>query len=178
MSADPIDVSPCVAETERLVLRRLDGDDAAFMLGLLNDAAFLKFIGDRGVRTLDEARAYIVNGPMTSYRQHGFGFWCVVLRATGEAIGISGLARRDALGDVDVGFAFLPDYRSQGYALESTQAVMKLAREVYGLRRIVAITAPANTASALLLEKIGLRFERMIRMAGDKDEIRLFAWNA
>lgn len=178
MSADPIEVSPCIAETERLVLRRLEGDDAAFMLGLLNDAAFLRFIGDRGVRTLDEARAYIVNGPMASYRRHGFGFWCVVLRETGAAIGISGLARRDTLGDVDVGFAFLPEYRSQGYALESAQAVMRLAREVYGLRRIVAITAPANAASAHLLEKIGLRFERMIRVAGEREEIRLFAWDA
>lgn len=178
MSADAINALPRVAETERLFLRRLDGNDAAFMLALLNDAAFLENIGDRGVRTLDEARAYIVNGPMASYRQHGFGFWCVVDRATGAPIGISGLARRDVLGDVDVGFAFLPDYRNRGYALESTGAVMRMAREVYGLRRIVAITAPANTASATLLEKIGLQFERMIRMAEDEDEIRLFAWNA
>ena len=120
-------------DTERLRLRELGVDDADFMLALLNDEAFLRNVGDRGVRTLDDARAYIVNSMMISYAQHGFGFWCVVERSSGARTGICGLARRDNLDAVDIGFAFLPEFRSKGYAFESASAVMLLAREELGL---------------------------------------------
>lgn len=164
--------------TERLVLRELGVADADFMLELLNDPAFLAQIGDRGVRTLDDARAYIFNGSMASYARHGFGFWCVLERSSGARTGICGLARRDTLDAVDIGFAFLPPYRARGYGFESASAVMRLAREELGLRRIVAITSPGNAASAALLERLGLRFERMVRVRDDEDAVRLFAWNA
>lgn len=164
--------------TERLVLRELGVADADFMLELLNDPAFLTQIGDRGVRTLDDARAYIVNGAMASYARHGFGFWCVVERNSGTRTGICGLAQRDTLDAVDIGFAFLPPFRARGYGFESASAVMQLARGELGLRRIVAITSPGNAASAALLERLGLRFERMVQVRDDEDAIRLFAWNA
>jgi [ribosomal protein S5]-alanine N-acetyltransferase len=164
-----------VIDTSRLALRRLAEDDAAFMLGLLNEPSFLRNIGDRGVRTLDEARTYIRQGAVASYERHGFGLYLVELKATGEAAGICGLVRREGLDDVDVGFAFLPGHWGKGYAVESAAAVVEYAREVVGLRRLVAITAPGNQPSIRVLERIGLRYERMVRLTPHGDELKLFS---
>ena len=150
-----------ILETERLVLRRLALDDAAFLLELLNEPAFLKNIGDRGARTLTDARRYIARGPVASYRKFGFGLYLVELKDSGAPIGICGLLKRDWLNDVDIGFAFLRRYWSQGYARESAAAVMHYGWTTLRLKRIVAITKPTNQASIALLEKLGLRFEKI-----------------
>jgi RimJ/RimL family protein N-acetyltransferase len=164
-----------ILETERLILRHLSVDDAPFVLDLLNQPSFLKYIGDKGVRTLEDARQYVVNGPQASYEKNGFGLYCVELKADGTPIGISGLVRRDTLPDADIGFAFLPAYWSKGYAFESAAAVMRYAREVLSLNRILAIASPDNEPSARLLGRIGLKFDRMIKLADDANEIRLFS---
>ena len=164
-----------ILTTPRLLLRELGPGDAAFMLELLNDAGFLQHIGDRGVRTLEQARQYIVDGAMASYRQHGFGLWCVQLRGSPAGIGICGLVKRDYLDAVDIGYAFLPAWRGRGLALEAGQAVMARARQYLGLQRVLAITSLDNPSSAQLLTKLGLRFERMLHR--DDEELRLFAWN-
>ena len=164
-----------VLETERLVLRRLELGDAEFILELLNDPSFLRFIGDKGVRSLDDAREYIRTGPLASYERFGFGLFLTLRREDGAPMGICGLLKRESLKDVDVGFAFLPRYWSQGYAFESATAVLAYGRQAFGLTRIVAITSPGNTASICLLEKLGLTFESMIRLSEDSPEVRLFA---
>jgi RimJ/RimL family protein N-acetyltransferase len=164
-----------VVETDRLTLRRLDLADAEFILRLLNDPSFLRFIGDRGVRTLDDARKYISNGPMASYERFGFGLYVTERKEDRVPIGICGLLKRDSLKDVDVGFALLPQFWSKGYAFEAASAVMAYGRSVLGLGRIVAITSPDNEASILLLEKLGMRFESMVRLSEDSSEVRLFA---
>jgi RimJ/RimL family protein N-acetyltransferase len=163
-----------VLETERLILRKLSSDDAEFILKLLNEPSFLHYIGDKGVRNLDDARQYILDGPMDSYERNGFGLYLVALKGEGQPIGISGLVKRPALTDADIGFAFLPAYWSKGYALESASAVMTYGREVLELNRVLAITSPDNEVSAKLLGKIGLRFERMVRLSEDGPEIKLF----
>jgi RimJ/RimL family protein N-acetyltransferase len=163
-----------VIECERLDLGLLSAEDAPFILELLNEAAFLQFIGDKGVRSLAHARDYILQGPMDSYRRHGFGLYRVSLRETGEPVGICGLVKREGLADVDVGFAFLGRYRSLGFATESAAAVLRHGRDTMGLTRIVAITAPDNGASSAVLEKIGLRFERRIRLVEGGPELNLF----
>ena len=163
-----------VLETERLILRRLSTDDAEFVLELLNEPSFLRYIGDKGVRNLDDARQYILNGPVASYEKNGFGLYLVALKPDGTPIGINGLVKRDTLPDPDIGFAFLPAYWSKGYAFESAAAVMNYARAVLGLTRILAITSPDNEASARLLDKIGLRFERLIKLSEDATEVKLF----
>ncbi len=162
-----------VMRTERLVLRQLELGDDEFILELLNEAAFLRFIGDKGVRNLADARAYIRNGPMDSYARHGFGLLATCL-ADGTPVGICGLVRRDGLADVDVGFAFLSRYCSKGYAVESASAVLAHARRVLGLSRVVAIASPDNAASIAVLKKIGLEFEGMIRLTEDGPELKLF----
>lgn len=167
-----------ILETERLILRRLTTDDAGFILELLNQPSFLRHIGDKGVRNIDDAVRYIETGPLASYERFGFGLYLVELNTTGAPIGLCGLLKRDTLPDVDVGFAFLPAFWSQGYAFESASAVMTYGRGVVGLRRIVAITSPDNHASISLLEKIGLRFERMIKLSEDQSEVRLFGSDA
>jgi len=164
-----------ILETERLVLRRLTADDAGFMLGLLNQPSFIRFIGDRGVRTADDAREYIRAGPAKSYELNGFGMYLVELKEASVPIGICGLLKRETLDDVDVGFAFLPAYWSRGYAFESARAVLSYGKDVLGLKRVVAITSLDNGSSIKLLEKLGLRFERLIRTSDDESELRLFA---
>ncbi len=165
-------------ETPRLVLRPLGYDDDAFIVALLNDPAFLRFIGDRGVRTATDARGYIRRTAIASYERFGFGLLRVSLRGSPAAIGICGLVKRDALADIDVGFAFLPDYRGQGYGFEAAEAVLADGRKSLGLERIVAITDPENAASIRLLEKLGLPFERLIQMPGEDKMLRLHAWTA
>ena len=162
-----------VIQTQRLVLRQLELNDADFILELVNEAAFRQFIGDKGVRTLDDAREYLRKGPMDSYQRHGFGLYAACL-SDGTRIGICGLVKRDGLGDVDVGFAFLSRHRSKGYAVESAAAILEHARRVLGLQRIVAITSPENFSSIAVLEKIGLRFERTVKLAEQAPELKLF----
>jgi RimJ/RimL family protein N-acetyltransferase len=164
-----------ILQTERLILRHLSPEtDAEFILQLLNEPSFLRYIGDKNVRTLDDARLYILNGPVQSYEQNGFGLYKVELKQNGTPIGISGLVKRDSLPDPDIGFAFLPEYWSKGFAFESAMAVMNYARHTAGLDRILAITSPDNDASGKLLAKIGLRFNRMIRLSDDAPEVKLF----
>jgi RimJ/RimL family protein N-acetyltransferase len=164
-----------ILETDRLGLRRLAVEDAEFIFDLLNQPSFLQFIGDKGVRTIDHARNYILTGPMASYERFGFGLYLTELKQTQAPIGICGLLKRETLDDVDVGFAFLPQYWRQGYAFESASAVMAYGRDVLGLDRIVAITSPDNDASIKVLNKLGLEFERMIRLSEDVPEVKLFA---
>lgn len=147
--------------------------DAEFILELLNDEAFLRFIGDKGVRTLDDARRYVDSGPRASYREHGFGLFLTRLH-DGTPIGMCGLLKREVLDDVDIGFAFLPAYRSQGYAHEAAAATMDYARDSLGIERVVAITSLDNEASGRLLEKIGLRFDRIIELEGYDGDSKLY----
>lgn len=163
-----------VLETRRLVLRRLSLDDAGFILELLNDAAFLRHIGDKGVRSADQARAYIQTGPVASYERFGFGLFLVALKG-GEPIGICGLLKRDALDDADLGFAFLPSFRAQGYAFESAEATLAHAQAAWGLTRVLAVTSPDNVASIGLLEKLGFCFERMAQLSEAEPAIKVFA---
>ena len=159
--------------TPRLVLRELDADDAAFILELLNENDFVRYIGDKGVRTLADAREYIAKGPVDSYVRNGFGLYAACLR-DGTALGICGLVKRDGLTAPDLGFAFLSRHRSKGYALESAQAVLERGREVFKLRRILAVTTADNHRSIGLLEKAGFEYEGMIRLGDDAEELKLF----
>lgn len=166
-----------VCETARLRLRHLEERDAAFIVELLNDADFLRNVGDRGVRNEDDVRRYLAEGPHASYARHGFGLYLVELRAAGCAIGMCGLLRRDTHPDVEIGFALLPQHRGHGYALEAARATLQLATRKFGLTRVVAITAPENSASIDLLETLGFRYERVVRFTADGDS-RLFVLEA
>src|ERR1700691_286391 len=149
-----------ILETERLQLRHLDAGDAGFMLELLNEPPYILHIGDKGVRSLSEAREFILQKLAVSYRKNGYGLYLVELKQSGESLGICGLVKRDGLEDIDIGFAFLQQFWSRGYAFEAATAVMDYARNSVGLPRIVAITAPDNWSSIGLLEKLGLKFDK------------------
>lgn len=164
-----------ILETERLILRQFSTEDAEFILALLNEPSFIQNIGDRGVRTTADAVAYLTKGPIASYAKNGFGLYAVLLKETDEPIGMCGLIKRDGLEDVDIGYAFLPQFWSKGYAVESARAVKAYAKDTIGLKRLVAITDPTNEGSIRILEKIGLRFEKMIRLSEDDIELKLFA---
>jgi ribosomal-protein-alanine N-acetyltransferase len=164
-----------VIETERLNLREMTEADAAFALEILNDPDFVRYVADRGVRTLEDARRYVAERFIESYRRQGFGLWVVEPKGAEVPAGICGLVRREGLPGVDIGYAFLPPFRSKGYAFESASAVLAYARDVVGLKRLLAVTDPDNAASIRVLEKLGMRFERMIGLSAGAPEVRLFA---
>jgi RimJ/RimL family protein N-acetyltransferase len=164
-----------VLATARLHIRRLQLDDAAFIVELLNDPSWLRFIGDKGVRTPEDARNYLRKGPLAMYERHGFGLYLVERKEDGVALGMCGLIKRDSLEDVDIGFAFFPRYWRQGYAHEAAAAVLVHGRSAFGLKRIVAIADPDNASSARLLEKLGMSLAKTVKLAPDDDELRLYA---
>ena len=166
-----------VLETDRLMIRRLTVDDAAFILRLLNEPSFIRHIGDRNVRSLADAKQYILAGPIASYDRHGYGGDLVELKDTHLPIGICGLIRRDTIDDVVLRFAFVPESWSKGYAFEAASAMITCAHEKHGLKRIVAITSQENVASINLLVKLGFYFDRMVQIPGENEEQRLFARN-
>jgi RimJ/RimL family protein N-acetyltransferase len=151
-----------IIETERLWLRKLHAGDAGFMLGLLNEPSFIRNIGDRGVRTIEAARQYILDGAVASYESNGYGLYLVELKEGATPIGICGLVKRTFLADPDIGFAFMPAYWSHGYAYESAAAVMHYAHDTLGLPRVVAIASADNAPSFRLLAKLGLVYQGMI----------------
>lgn len=163
-----------VLETERLRLRRLTPDDAPFILELLNDPLFVRFIGDKGVRNHEDAEKYIRQGPLASYAQHGFGLFHVSLKQDDRPIGMCGLLKREVLDDVDVGFAYLPEFGGKGYATEAARATIHYGRTALGLKRIVAITAPDNVGSQNVLKKIGLRYEKTLKLPAYQTDSLLF----
>ena len=164
-----------IVETPRLRLRELAPGDAAFVLELVNEPAWLRFSGDRNVHSLEDARAYIARGPVASYAKHGYGLWAVEVNASGELAGICGLVRRESLPHADLGFAFLARHRGRGYARESAAAVVELARERFHLPRLLAITDPQNTASQAVLERVGFHFERSFQFIESGEQLAMYA---
>ncbi|AMM50006.1 hypothetical protein TH61_00780 [Rufibacter sp. DG15C] len=162
-------------ETERLTLNYLTQEDALFILELLNDPACIQFIGERNVKTLDQARFYLENGPITNYRELGFGMYLVKLKADGTPIGTCGLLRREALPFPDIGYAFLPAYRGNGYALEAAQATLKYGQDMLGMTTLLAYTTPNNEKSGKLLEKLGLRYQRLFQWPETGEELKLYS---
>ena len=168
-------MEPAPLTTARLRVRALTLADAPFIVRLLNDPAFIRNIGDRHVRTEEEARAYLTEGPRASYARHGFGL-CAVELAEGQApIGICGLLQRAELPAPDIGFAYLPEYRSQGYAFEAGAAVTGHAHGALGIRTLLAIVSPDNTPSVRLLERLGFQFDGMFRSSPEAKELKLYA---
>ncbi len=167
-----------ILETPRLVLRRLQLDDAPYILELLNDPDFIRFIADRGVRTLHDAEQYLRTGPLASYERFGHGLFRVSLKASGMPIGMCGLLKRDELDDVDIGFAYLPQYCGQGYAFEVASELLAQSRKLFNLSRIVAITNLDNIRSINLLGRLGFVRERTVKMPSSTQELLLFGRTA
>ena len=161
--------------TTRLTLRPLVPDDAAFVLELLNTPGWLRFIGDRNLRSEADARRYIVEGPWTLRAAEGFGMWRVALRAGDVPVGLCGLLKRDTLPHADLGFALLPAHYGQGYAAEASRALMGHGRSALGLPRLLAITSPDNESSGRLLEKLGFKLEGTTRLSHSTEELKLYA---
>jgi RimJ/RimL family protein N-acetyltransferase len=162
-------------DTPRLYLRRLGLDDADLLLAIWNDAAFVRNVGDRGVRTLEQAREALRSGAFRLYADYGFGPYAMVRKSDASRVGICGLFKRDNLDDPDIGFALLPEYCRQGLAAEAALAVLDHARNDLCLERLAGIVSPGNAGSIRLLEKLGLTFSRMITMPGDEHEVCLYS---
>ncbi|MBP1773553.1 MAG: hypothetical protein H6P99_2716 [Holophagaceae bacterium] len=158
--------------TDRLILRRFVVEDAPFLLRLLNEPSFIENIADKGVRTLEQAADYLAQGPLASYAAHGHGLWMVQHRVTGQPMGMCGLIRRDNLPEVDLGYAFVPEFWGLGYAREAAEACVAWGRETLGLRSMLAIVSPGNAASIRLLESLGFCHSgNMVYAPGDEVEV-------
>jgi RimJ/RimL family protein N-acetyltransferase len=154
-----------IAETPRLLIRELTVDDAEFIFGLVNEPSFLKNIGDKGVRNLEDARKFILEGPWASHRERGYGQFLVELKEGGDPIGVCGLLFRESLNVSDIGCAYLPQYWRRGFAYEAACAVMEYGRETLGIEKIVGLTSKENLASIKALEKLGMSYERIVKMS-------------
>ncbi len=164
-----------IVETKHLALFKLCADDAPFVLELLNDPEWLQFIGDKGVKTINDAINYILEGPIKSYEQFGFGLFLTKKKNSNIPIGICGLLKRNYLDHVDLGFAFLPKFRGKGYATESASAVLNYGKNEFGFRHILAITQPNNPKSISTLKKIGFKYEHMLEIPGGGPEVQLLS---
>lgn len=160
--------------TARLSLRPLTPADAPFMLELLNQPSWIEQIGDRGVRDLEGAEAYIRNGPMASYARHGFGLWCVERTAAALPVGICGILQRDYLDAPDLGYAFLERFQGQGFASETTATTVAYGRTAFGISRMYAFVNPGNAPSIRVLEKVGMTFLRRMHLPNDPIEVSLY----
>lgn len=169
------EAGPAELETRRLALRRLVAADAAFYYALVTDPAWIRFIGDKNLKSVEEARKSLVEGPIAAYARTGFGLLRVERKSDGAALGICGLIKRDTLEDVDLGFAFLPEYRGQGYAAEAAEASVAHARDVLRMKRLVAIASPENTDSLKLLTRLGMKHEKTYSMPGETRLTALYA---
>ena len=162
-------------KTERLILSEFSLDDAPFIIEMLNDPAWLQFIGDRGIKTLEDAQDYIVNKLQKGFKEQGFGMLIVKLKDSQIPIGTCGLLKREYLDDMDIGFAFLPAFRGKGYAFEAASATIAWGKENLGMKRVLAFTDANNAASIMLIKKLSLKFERLLTDFPDDDaEIQLY----
>lgn len=164
-----------VVATARLSLSKLELSDASLLLRLLNEPSFIANIADRGVRTLEQAEKYLLEGPLAMYRQHGFGMYRVTRLADGLDIGLCGLVYRDYLGKPDIGYAFFPEFAGQGYASEAAIAVFAYGKNVLQLPEIVGIVAPHNIASQKVLQKLGLQKQGQLQVPGEDKKVDYYA---
>ena len=164
-----------ILKTPRLRIRELTVNDAEFIFGLVNEPSFLEHIGDKGVRNLEDARQFILEGPWASHRDRGYGQFLVELKEGGDPIGVCGLLYREALDVSDIGCAFLTQYWRRGFAYEAACAVMEYGRSTLGIEKIVGLTSEENVASIKTLEKLGMSFERMVKMSDDDPGTALYS---
>lgn len=165
-----------VAETNRLLISKFTLEDASFFMELVNTPNWLKYIGDRNVKTVEDAKDRIKNGQLKSYESYGFGFYKLLLKdENNKAIGTCGLIKRDTLEHVDIGFAMLPNYERKGFGYEAALAILDLAKDTFNLAKIVAITQENNLNSIALLERLGLTYEKRVKPFDDGEELLLFA---
>lgn len=171
-------MNPPVLETGRLVLRPVTTSDAAFIVELLNTEGWLKNIGDRGVRTEEEAVAFIEGRMMKMYEDHHLGSYIVELKEGKISVGTCGLVHRDFLDQPDIGYAFLPGFMGKGYAIEAALAVKNYAIEVRKQSKLYAFCLPANTPSVRVLTKLGLSYVKEFVPPGETETLHLYALEA
>ena len=164
-----------ILDTERLRLREFTINDSKFIIELVNSPGWLEFIGDRNIKTEEQAKTYLENGPIKSYKENGFGLSMVETKSDKTPIGMCGIIKRGNLENPDIGFAFLPEFTGKGFAFEIANATMMFAKDFLKLPVILAITVPENIKSIKLLEKLGLKFSKTIKLQNGGEEVMLFS---
>lgn len=171
------DFSPVksILSTERLRLRELNLSDAPFIIELLNSPEWLRFIGNKKIKTVEDAKNYLKKGPLKSYLDNGYGLYLVEAKEDSRSIGMCGIINREALDHPDIGFAFLPQFYNRGYAFEIAGATLNYGREKLNIKKVCAITIPENLRSIRLLEKLGLQFQKTICLPGSEELLQLYS---
>ncbi len=164
-----------ILSTERLTISKITLKDASFLRELMNDKDWIQNIGDREIHSDEDAENHIKERFFKSYDEFGFGFYVLRLKSNNERIGTAGLIDRDGIEGIEIGYGLLPAYRGKGFAFEATQAIFNYAKNDLMLDKLVAIVNPLNKKSIVLLEKLGLRFEKMVQLPGEEKEIKYFS---
>ena len=165
-------------ETERLILKPTTEADSSFIYELVNTPKWIKNIGDRNVNSNEDAANYIKNKITPQLEKLGFSNYTVIRKSDGIKLGTCGLYDRDGLDGIDIGFAFLPQFEKKGYAFESTSKLIEVAISDFKIKEIIGITTKENIASQKLLNKIGLKFEKMVNIPNDDEELLLYKFKA
>jgi len=156
-----------IVETKRLRIREITVEDAQFVLRLVNEPSFVSNIGDKGLRSLDDAKRFILEGYWTNQERSGYGMFLVELKGGGHSIGGCGLLYRKVLDVTDIGFAFLPEYWNRGFAYEAAEAILDYGHSTLGVNKIVGLTSADNLGSINLLKKLGMDYEKTVKMSDD-----------
>ncbi|WP_299333462.1 GNAT family N-acetyltransferase [uncultured Psychroserpens sp.] len=165
-----------IAETNRLILSKITVDDAPMILELMNSPDWLKYIGDRNIKTVEDAANYIQNNQLKCYELYDYGYYKIQVKSENlKAIGTTGLLKREQLEHVDIGFSILPDYHGKGYGYEAASEIIKLAKTTFNIKTLCAITLPINKPSINLLEKLGLSYQKRVKPFEEDEELLLFA---
>jgi ribosomal-protein-alanine N-acetyltransferase len=163
-----------ILETARLFVSEFTFQDTDFIIKLLNSPGWIKYIGDRSIKSKEDAEHYLQAGPMKSYTQHGFGLYRVDLKSENKSIGMCGLLKRDTLEFPDLGFAFLEEFAGNGYAREAAKAIVSFSREHLNLSTLLAISLPDNKKSIRLLTALRFRFAGNFTAATDEKILHLY----
>jgi RimJ/RimL family protein N-acetyltransferase len=156
-----------IVETQRLILREITVEDAEFVLRLVSEPSFVSNIGDKGLRSIEDAERFILDGYWTNQERPGYGMFLAELKDRGIPIGCCGLLYRKVLDVTDIGFAFLPEYWNRGFAYEAAQAILEYGHSTLGIAKIVGLTSADNLGSIKLLKKLGMKFEKNVKMSDD-----------
>lgn len=147
-----------ILETNRLILRELNIDDAKNFYELNLNPNVVKYTGDKAFANVAEAQIFLNN--YKDYEINGFGRWAVIDKSNGEFLGWCGLKYVQELNETDIGFRFFEKHWGKGFATESAKACLEFGFEKLKLKSIVGRAMAKNIASIKVLEKLGLKYER------------------
>ena len=150
-----------VIETERMLFREMNYDDAPNLLGIFSDSEAMRYYPR--TKSLEETLDWIERN-RASYHLWGFGLWIAMLKDSQEFAGQCGLVmqRIEDVPEVEIGYLFLRKFWGRGLATEAAKAVRDYGFQKLEYDRLISLIDPGNAASIRVAERIGMKFEKEV----------------